>query len=130
MKPAIYVRESVSIPYATAIVKGIKPIETRTKDVLGRFVGANVLIIRTRNGHPAEIVGSVTITGKRFVSASEMDSDSMRNKTLIPPGSKFDHHGRGKWCYSLENAVQYSKPIPLSYYTIEHKTRSWAMLSA
>lgn len=128
MKSAIYVHETRYIPYATAIAAGIKPIETRNRDVLGRLVGENVLIIRTRKGKPADVIGTVTISEKRFYSVSELDN--MRDKTLIPPGSKFDCHGKGKWGYTMENPVLWEKPIPLQHFTIEHKTRSFAVLSA
>ena len=128
MKAAIYVHETRAIPYATAIASGIKPIETRTRDTLGRLVGVNVLIIRTRDGKPSEVIGSATISEKRFYSASELDA--MRDKTLIPPGSRFDCQGRGKWGYTMIDPVLYSKPIPLSAYKILKQTRSFAILTA
>jgi hypothetical protein len=128
MIPAAYVHETRATPYATAIASALKPIETRTRDVLGRFVGQKVLIIRTRDGHPADVVGSAVIASKRFYSVQELDD--MRNQTLIPPGSKYDCNGRGKWGYTMTDTVLFSSPIPLSAYTIERKTRSWAMLSA
>lgn len=126
--PAIYVHETRATPYATAIASALKPIETRTRDVLGRFVGQKVLIIRTRDGHPADVVGSAVIASKRFYIAQELDA--MRDLTLIPPGSKYDCHGRGKWGYTMTDAVLFSSPIPLSAYNVDRKTRSWAILSA
>lgn len=125
--PGIYVHDTHCTPYATAIAQGIKPIETRTRDVLGRFVGEKVLIIRTRNGHPADVVGQAVIASKRFYSASELDD--MRDQTLIPPGSKYDCQGRGKWGYTMTDQILYSTPIPLSAYTIISKTRSYAILT-
>lgn len=128
MKPAIYIHDTKSIPYAMYVALAYKTIETRTRDMLGRFVGENVLIIRTRSSHESDVIGTVTISEKHFYSASELED--LRNKTLIPPGSKYDCHGRGKWGYTLINPVMFSKPIPLSAYTVEHKTRSFALLSA
>lgn len=127
MVPAIYVHESRAIPYASAIAAGYKTIETRSRDMLGAFLSQRVLIIRTRDGHPADIVGSAVIASKRFYSSQELDA--LRNKTGIPAGSKYDCHGRGKWGYTMTDAVLFSKPVLLSTYTIEHKTRSWALLS-
>lgn len=128
MKAAIYVHETHATPYATAIASGIKPIETRTRDTLGRLVGVNVLIIRTRNGKPSDVIGSATISEKRFYSAFELDS--MRSQTLILPGSKFDCHGRGKWGYTMTDPVLFSKPIPLSSFKILKQNRSLAILTA
>lgn len=127
MTPAIYVHETRATPYASAIAGGYKPIETRTRDVLKRFIGERVLIIRTRDGHPADIVGSAVISGKRFCSASELGT--MRDLTLIPPGNKYDCHGNGKWCYTMTDPVMYSKPFPLSDTHITHKTRSYAIIN-
>ena len=124
--PAIYVRSSSGIPYAEAIVRGAKPIETRNRDVLARFVGKRVLIIRTRANKPSDVIGSVFISRKDFRTAQELDD--MRDKTLIPPGSKFDCHGKGKWCYTLKFSMEYAQPVPLSSYTIVSRNMSWAML--
>lgn len=128
MIPAVYVHESRAVPYAQAIAQGYKPIETRTRDVLGRFVGHRVLIIRTRSGHKSDIIGSAFIADKRFCTAAELDE--MRDQTLIPPGSKYDCHGRGKWCYTMSNAVLFKDPLPLDCCGVDHKTRSYAMLTA
>lgn len=128
MKAAIYVHETKATPYATAIASGIKPIETRNRDTLGCLVGANVLIVRTRDRKPSDVIGSATISEKHFYSVSELDS--MRDKTLIPPGSKFDCHNRGKWGYTMTDPVLFSKPIPLSSFKIIKKNRSLAILTA
>lgn len=125
--PAIYVRQSRSESYAEWIVTGRKTIETRSRDVLKRFVGLRVLIIRTGNGRPAEIIGSVRICGKTFCPAS--DFAMCRNETLIPPGSSYDCHGTGKWFYYLHDPVIWADPRPLSTFNVERKTRSFAMIS-
>lgn len=127
MKPAIYIHDTRCTPYSIAVVNGYKTIETRTRDVLGRFVGQRVMIIRTRDGKPADVVGSAFIIGKRFYTAAELDD--LRDFTLIPPGSKFDCNGRGKWGYKMADPVVFDKPIPLTEYTVISKTRSYALLS-
>ena len=126
MIAAIYIHETRKTPYATDVAAGRKPIETRTRDVLGRFLGEKVLIIRTRSGHPSEVSGQAVISEKRFCSAAELDA--MRDLTLIPAGTEYDCRSVGKWCYTMKDAVLYSKPIPLSAYTIISKTRSYAIL--
>ena len=123
----VYVHETRATPYAVAIASGIKPIETRTRDTLGNLVGEKVLIIRTRDGKPSDVVGSAVISEKCFCSAAELDS--MRNQTLIPPGSKFDCNGKGKWCYTMKDPVLFENPILLKHFNIIRKTRSFAVLS-
>lgn len=127
MIPAIYVHETRATPYARAIVEGIKPIETRTRDMLGAFIGQTVLIIRTRDGKPADVVGSAFIASKRFYSAKELDE--LRNQTLIPPGSQFDCKARGKWGYTLTDPVAFPEPILLSTYNVTRKTRSYVIIN-
>ena len=124
---AIYVHDTKATPYAEAIVKGLKPIETRTRNVLERFVKSRVLVIRTRSGHKAEVIGSVVIDKVRFHTAQEMDA--LRDKTLIPPGSKYDcQDGKGKWCYYLTDPVEFDKPIPLSDYKVITRNMSSATI--
>ena len=126
MIPAIFVRQTNAIPYADAIVQGYKTIETRSRNMLGRFVGKRVFVIRTRSGDKPFIIGSVFISDAQYHSAQELDK--MRNKTLIPPGSQFDCHGKGKWCYTLERPESTEIPIALEFFDIAHKNRSYAML--
>lgn len=119
----IYVHNSIGIPYADAIVNGSKTVETRTRDVLGRFVGNCVAIVRTRDRHPADIVGVVHISHKKFCTKDELDG--MRDKTCIPPGSKFDCNGKGKWCYFFDESMKMLKPIPLSDVVVVRRNMSW-----
>ena len=121
----IFVNQTRHIPYAEAIVRGYKTIETRTRDMLGRFVGERVLIIATRKGMKPAIVGSVTIRGKRFYSQAELEE--LRNVTLIPPGSRFDCKGKGKWGYVLDEPEVLQRPIPLSEYNVMHRTRTFVI---
>lgn len=125
MIPAIYVHQTRYVRYADAIVGGYKPIETRTRNVLGRFVGQPVLIVRTQDGKPAEVIGQATISKAEYHTKKELDA--MRNKTLIPPGSRFDCSGRGKWCYTMTDPMP-MKPVRLDALDVEYKTRSYAMI--
>lgn len=124
---AIYVHNTRAIPYADAIISGLKPIETRTRDVLKKFVGHRVLVIRTEDGKKPLVIGSVFIRDKAFHNAETMDF--LRFLTCIPVGSKFDCNGKGKWCYYLSNPVQFADPIPLDQFTIVSRTRSHATLA-
>ena len=124
----IFIHDTRSVPYALAIAQGYKTIETRFRDVLGRFVGQRVNVIRTRSGRPAEVVGSVVITGKWFCRPEQFDEFS--NRHCIPTGSRYDCHGRGKWCYDLSDPVALDHPVPLSSFRVSHKTRSFAIIDA
>ena len=124
---AIYVHDTKATPYAVQIVKGQKTIETRTRNVLERFVKSRVLVIRTRSGHKAEVIGSVVIDKVRFHTAREMEA--MRDQTLIPTGSKFDcQDGKGKWCYYLTDPEEYAVPQPLTDYNVVTRNMSSAII--
>jgi len=125
MLAAIYVHQTRSTPYADNIVKGKKTIETRTRNTLARFVGQRVLIIRTMAGREPEVVGSVFVSGSAW--RSETWLCGMRDQTLIPPGSRFDCKGDGKWCYWLTDAAEYG-PFPLRDFPVVSKNRTFAMI--
>jgi len=125
MIAAVYIHQTKGVPYADDIVRKLKTIETRTRNTLGRFVGRRVFIVRTMAGHEPEIVGSVFVESAAYRTAEWLDAH--RNETLIPPGSKFDCHGAGKWCYRLSDALQYG-PFPLRYFPVVNKTRTYAMI--
>ena len=122
MIPAIYVYGF----YADLIVSGDKTIETRTRDMLKRFVGQRVAVIKTHPSRQSEVVGEVTIDRKTFETAQDLDL--LRCETLIPYGDKYDCKGGGKWCYWLKDAVRYERPILLERFRIISRTRSFAIL--
>lgn len=113
----IFVNSDGCIPYADAIVSGIKPIETRSKDVLWRLDGERVAVVKTRRGKKPTIVGYVTIDGRFFCEAQYFES--YRSVTLIPRGSRYDCHGKGKWLYYLHNP-QKCEPYPLPKNAVRH----------
>lgn len=117
----IFVNSDGCVPYADAIVSGIKPIETRGKDVLWRLDGCRVAVVKTRRGKNPTIVGYVTINGRMFCESKYWES--YRSATLIPKGSKYDCHGKGKWLYYLENP-QKCEPYALPKDAVRHG-RSW-----
>ena len=121
----IFIHSTRKEPYAEQVALGLKPVETRTKDMLGRFVGQSILIGRTRDGHRAEVIGSGVITSKKFCTKAELDR--MRDKTRIPKGSKYDCQGDGKWCYTIRYAKR-TKPVPLTDYNVVSRTRSYAIV--
>lgn len=118
----IFVNENGGIPYAQAIVRGVKPIETRNKNMLSACVGDRVAIIRTRRGKKPMVVGYATITGAMFVSADALNR--MRDLTLIPVGSAYDAKGKGKWCYLMDDAREERFPYELPCSAVRHG-RSW-----
>jgi len=109
------------VPYADAIVSGYKTIETRNRDMLSHCVGEHVAVIKTVRGKMPTIVGYVTINSKLFANAQLFDL--LRGCTLIPVGSKYDIHGKGKWCYCL-NGAERCEPYALPKDAIRHG-RSW-----
>ena len=124
--PAIYVHDTKRTPYAMQIVEGLKRIETRTRNVLRQFVGQRVLVIRTRSGHKAEVIGEATISSAVWLGAQTLDEN--RHLTLIPKGSKFDVSEGGKWCYWLKDPVKYGFPVPLSDYEVITRNMSYAIV--
>ena len=124
--PGIYVNSSSMLPYADQIIRGEKKIETRNKDMLGMFVGQRVCIIRTVQGTKTQIVGSVLISRKEYRTKAELDG--MRSQTLIPPGSKFDCYGDGKYCYYLSDPHPFRNPIPLDECKVVRKNRAYALI--
>ena len=117
----IFVNSPGCIPYAKAIAKSIKPVETRNKNMLAACVGERVAIIETRRNKNPRIIGHVNIVKAEKKSGKWLDNH--RNLTLIPKGSQYDNNGHSKWCYFLENASE-CEPQPLPVNTIRHG-RSW-----
>lgn len=117
----VFVNENGGVPYAHAITQGIKPWETRSRNMLRQIVGERVAIIRTRRGKAPTVLGYATISGAEFWTAAELDE--RRNLTLIPEGSAYDCKGRGKWCYHMENPVE-CDPFLLPADAVRHG-RSW-----
>ena len=119
----VYVRQTKAVPYANYIVAGLKTLETRTRNTLGRFVGRRVFIIRTMANREPMVIGSVRIVSACFRSADWLDEH--RNETMIPDGDQFDCHGKGKWVYGLADPDWYTIPCELKYYSVARRTRTF-----
>lgn len=119
---AIYVNEPGNIPYAKAIAEAYKTLETRSRNVFKQIIGERVAIVRTSRHSKPTIVGYATISGAVFISKEEFQQ--LFSKHLVPPGSKFDCHGKGKWCYIMTQAEQ-CEPYELPSNAIRHG-RSYA----
>lgn len=113
----IFVNENGCVHYARLIVQGCKPIETRSRNMLGSLVGERVAIIRTRRNKKPTVLGYATIARTEFVDSVAFEA--LRDKTLIPPGSAYDVKGRGKWCYYMEDP-QECEPYELPTNRINH----------
>ena len=117
----IFVNERGCMRYAYYLARGIKTIETRSKNMLGSLVGKRVAIIRTRQGLAPLVVGYADIVRSAFCKAE--DFDKYFDQHLVQPGSMYDCHGRGKWFYYMENA-EACEPFPLPADAVRHG-RSW-----
>ena len=116
MTKGIFVNND-GVPYADAIVRGYKPIETRNRNMLRQLVGERVAVISTSRKRKPMVVGYVDIVGAEFCRADEFEN--YRDQTLIPPGSRFDANRSGKWFYHLENAEEIT-PYPLPADALRH----------
>lgn len=116
----IFVNEDGGIHYAQAIVGSYKPLETRGRNMLSKLIGDRVAVIRTRRGKKPLVLGYVNIDSAERRSKDWLDKN--RDKTLIPPGSKYDSD-RPRWCYALSGAEK-CDPYPLPEDAIRHG-RSW-----
>lgn len=126
--PAMYVRNTKNEKFADWLADGRKPIETRTRDVLGKFIGKRVLIIRTEQNKKPLVIGSAFMVGKAYHNADSMDY--IRELTMVPKGSQYDcPDDGGKWCYYLRHPLMFDEPIPLDRFHIIKRTRSYALLS-
>lgn len=119
----IFVNEDGGVRYAEAIVKGYKPIETRSKNMLSVCVLERVAIVRTRRGKRPTVIGYANVADAYWMPRSVMNGDEMRKLTLIPEGSKYDSGPKGKWCYRMENAEE-CEPYELPLSAVRHG-RSW-----
>ena len=98
----IFVNENGGIRYALALVLGNKRAETRARDMLKDLVGERVAIIRTKRNKYPQILGYVTIEYKQFVTAEDFHLYDAFH--LVPEGSGYDAHGKGKWLYWMKDA--------------------------
>ena len=117
----IFVYEPGGIHYASALANGIKPVETRTRNMLKQLIGKRVAIISTRRNRKPVVVGYATID--KAVKEDREWLDGHRDLTLIPEGSQFDCAGKFKWCYWLSSA-ETCEPYQLPASAVRHG-RSW-----
>ena len=75
------------VKYADAIADGIKPVETRSRNMLQALVGERVAIVRTMRGKAPTVLGYVTVCSATFKPWECMDAN--RDLTLIL-GSYFE----------------------------------------
>ena len=122
---AIYVNED-HMPYANWIVSGLKTIETRNKNMLGKIVGERVAIIATAHKgykrHDPCIIGYATIAKAEHVTQDEFEL--YREETMIGKEDPYNCDSRGKWLYFMEDPCAIY-PTPLPRNVIKHG-RSYA----
>ena len=113
----IYVRNYKDTKYADLIVKGLKTIETRNRNTLGKLNGQTVAIVRTGEKRP-EIIGFVDMAGVWHCDAADFHKYDLRH--FVSMGSRHNTTDKGKWMYELANAKELIRPIPLPKNTIRH----------
>ena len=123
MTPAVFINSS-RLPFVDLIGSGSKLYETRTRNMLGRFLGERILLTETGNGCPvirysAEIECIIAVYTR---SAWE----KYRQDACIPLGSEYDWQDgtKVKWLYRLKD-VRPVGPIPLPQDARRHG-RTWA----
>lgn len=96
---------AAGMPYADAIVDGMKLYETRDNDSLRPYVGQRVAIVRTGEGQ-AKAIGEVTIGEPILVDEARFRE--LQDQHLVPPGSSFDiEPGGQKYLYPMQDPVRY-----------------------
>lgn len=119
----IFVNENGGIRYAQAIVQGYKPVETRSRNMLGKLIGNRVAVVRTRRGKNPMIVGYATIERADWFCQAVANGVEMRRFTRIPEGSIHDSGPKGKWFYWLSHP-EVCDPYPLPADAVR-QGRSW-----
>ena len=115
----IYIADDGAMNYAKAIVKGIKLMETRTRDVFKSIPEFQKLaVIRTRKGHKPEIVGHVRMQ-RGYHCPAEL-FHLFDSSHLVGIGSKYDTDERGKWLYTFTWCEELDEPIELPANRINH----------
>lgn len=92
-------------PFLDQILLGDKRYETRTRNMLGRFLGERVLLAETGNGRPV-VRCSAVITEVHAVYTQEC-WEKFRSSARIPKGSEYDWkpETKVKWLYKLDGVV-------------------------
>lgn len=123
MIPAVFIN-CRQHPFAQEILSGRKLYETRTRNMLGRFLGDRILIVETGNGSPL-VVGSAMIDC--IISVRTRPAwNRYRQDACIPVGSSYDWQPdtKVKWLYRLKD-VRKVDPFPLPQDARRHG-RVWA----
>ena len=123
MIPAVFINDR-KIPFTDRIFSLDKLYETRTRNMLGRFLGDEVLIVRTGKGSPL-VVGTARIDCVIAVYKRSV-WEKYRQDTCIPAGSEYDWQPatKVKWLYRLTD-VRPVEPFPLPQDSRRHG-RTWA----
>ena len=113
----IFVRNTKEAKYADLLADLEKPLETRSRNTLGRLAWEDVAIIRTGNGRPT-IIGYIN-----FGTGTKLNYEEFRKAEryhLVPKGSDYDcKPGSFKWVYPV-NTAHRCAPHPLPDNAIRH----------
>ena len=123
MIPAVFIN-CRRIPFVDLIGSGSKPYETRTRNMLGRFIGEQILLTETGKGDP--VVRFSAIVDSVIPVRSRSEWERYRQVACIPVGSEYDWKDdtKVKWLYHLAN-VRPVTPFPLPKDAVRHGL-TWA----
>ena len=112
MTPIIFINCSAA-PFIDDIISGKKKYETRTRDMLRRFVGQRVLLAETGSGRPV-VRCSARIRYHSVITDRNYWTYFLRKDACIPAGSRYDWQPdtRKKHIYCLEDVQPVSAPFP------------------
>lgn len=100
MRPVIGINSS-SAPFMTEIGAGLKTLETRSRNTLGRFVGKRVMLAETKQGGYLAMYTAIIRAAHRIDSPEAWEA--LRPLHRVPVGSKYDWKPdtRVKWAYEI-----------------------------
>lgn len=126
MTPAIYINCKEE-PFIRQIMAIQKLVETRTRNVLGKFHDMRVYLVESGKGQ-SMVVGSVCI-GESYAVTEKRVWDSLRSITQVPEGSRYDWKPftRKKWLTPLLRPMM-CEPWPLPKDAVRHG-RTWVEIT-
>lgn len=111
MTPVVFVNCS-RFPFLRKIMDRSKPFETRTRNMLGRFLGERVLFAETGHGRP--VVRCSAVIAEIIEVYTREAWNRYREAACIPAGSQYDWQPgtRKKVLYRLEDVQPVSPFTP------------------
>ena len=105
------------IKFTTLIMNGLKTVETRRSDTLGKYVGQRVGIVRTGRG-PATLVGYATLSPMRTIVTDKETFDKLFPLHRVPSAGPYAFKDK-KVLYHLHN-IKPCTPTPIPADAVRH----------